>query len=788
LSGFCWDERCGGDEPIQDDPTLQDYNVESRVNDFVSGVLDIANKTAGKNIFLQMGSDFHYENAHMWFKNLDKLIQHVNNDGRVTAFYSTPLNYTRAKQAEGLTFTVKTDDFFPYADNSHGYWTGYFTSRPALKRFVRDASAQLQVTRQLELFSGSSSAVFSAPLWEAVAIAQHHDAVSGTAKQHVTYDYAKRIALGLTVANDFSAKVLGLIAGKGNENNAPALFYCPLTNISLCNPSAQSAGATLVILLYNGLASAQTQLVSIPVYYSTAAVVDSANKAVQFNCYRNIPTAATAKKNSANFTTQFLATVQPMGFSTYFITAKAANEGERSAGKPHLIDVAISKKQILASARGSIKVAHKTAATPTTIENSYWKLSFDGASGLLSSAYDKLNSASYTISQNFFYYQSYWGIGEQNSGAYIFRPVETQGQNPLTPLAADAATIAQVVQTNVSAHVVQQFNGWASQIVRLVADSPVIEIEWTIGPVDVRDYVGKEIVTKYSVQGLSTNSTWWSDSNGREFQQRIRNYRPTWKWDPTEPIAGNYYPVNTAAYTQSAQATLGVVVDRSQGVTSLQDGELEFMIHRRILHDDSKGVSEPLNETESCTSYAAFGGFQRVGPGLVITGKHYLVLAPNAQASKLLRPLQSRVYQPLTKALAPLGSNSISSYLSSHTLAYSFISGLPVNVELITLQVLSKNSLLLRFAHLYGINEDAQYSKPVTVDIGQLFTSIKVTSITEMSLTNNQEKSAMKKPQWKTYDDEEEQEGQDKFKGLHASSFIIAPMEIRTFQVGFIPQ
>ncbi|KAJ1487752.1 hypothetical protein T484DRAFT_1785592 [Baffinella frigidus] len=37
-----------------------------------------------------MGSDFQYENADMWFNNLDKIIHHVNADGRVNAFYSTP--------------------------------------------------------------------------------------------------------------------------------------------------------------------------------------------------------------------------------------------------------------------------------------------------------------------------------------------------------------------------------------------------------------------------------------------------------------------------------------------------------------------------------------------------------------------------------------------------------------------------------------------------------------------------------------------------------------------------
>jgi len=48
-------------------------------------------------------------------------------------------------------------------------------------------------------------------------------------------------------------------------------------------------------------------------------------------------------------------------------------------------------------------------------------------------------------------------------------------------------------------------------------------------------------------------------------------------------VAGEYYPVNFAIKTRDVGSgiTLTVVTDRSQGGSSLQDGALELMVHRR---------------------------------------------------------------------------------------------------------------------------------------------------------------------------------------------------------------
>ena len=165
---------------MQDDVGLEQYNVGERVNDFVKASLEKASFIQGNNIMWMFGNDFNYQYAAQNYQNMDKLLRAVNADGRIIAFYSTPARYVEAKlsevqqqeeqgrqerQREGrdaaatadedetttIAYPVKRDDFFPYADQPHAYWTGYFTSRPTQKFYNKYASAYLQTARQIQL-------------------------------------------------------------------------------------------------------------------------------------------------------------------------------------------------------------------------------------------------------------------------------------------------------------------------------------------------------------------------------------------------------------------------------------------------------------------------------------------------------------------------------------------------------------------------------------------------------------------------------------------------------------
>jgi hypothetical protein len=83
---------------------------------------------------------------------------------------------------------------------------------------------------------------------------------------------------------------------------------------------------------------------------------------------------------------------------------------------------------------------------------------------------------------------------------------------------------------------------------------------------------------------IPSGGRFYTDSNGRQTLLRRRDFRPTWTLDVTEPVSGNYYPINSHIYVtdseQNAGAVLALVNDRSQGGTSLKDGQIELMVRQ----------------------------------------------------------------------------------------------------------------------------------------------------------------------------------------------------------------
>ncbi len=116
---------------------------------------------------------------------------------------------------------------------------------------------------------------------------------------------------------------------------------------------------------------------------------------------------------------------------------------------------------------------------------------------------------------------------------------------------------AQTVQTAVII-----FNNWASQEISLYADGQTVEVEWIVGPIPINDNVGKEIIMRYDTD-IQSQSKYYTDANGREVLERIRDYRPTWNYSVNEPVSGNYYPINSRIWIKDQNRQLTVLTGKN---------------------------------------------------------------------------------------------------------------------------------------------------------------------------------------------------------------------------------
>ena len=373
------------------------------------------------DLMITMGSDFTYSRAEVFFANLDYLIAQVmfgqvNQQWNVSAifqnvtqaqirrvnlFYSSPEYYTdrkyqhrplysirddvpnetndtshstttstRTQSSSSSTATsassssawqLKTDDFFPYSDCPHCFWTGFFTSRTAKKRFERVASGVLQAARQLEflhLTTRTSKSPPEAPsprqtqerhdnmpplfvLEDAFGIAQHHDGITGTEKQHVANDYSKRLQEGLDQATVFVEQWVAEQLDYGDSTTMTSSWqYCGRLNESLCETATNAPWETtttnttnttsntnttnaLYVVLYNALAQPRGWLVRLPVsvpgtFTVERLVDDLSSHAATPQVVSSQPRYTVARTDDCRITTTTTQALEPVVYQLEF--------------------------------------------------------------------------------------------------------------------------------------------------------------------------------------------------------------------------------------------------------------------------------------------------------------------------------------------------------------------------------------------------------------------------------------------------------------------------------------
>ncbi|XP_054258367.1 lysosomal alpha-mannosidase isoform X2 [Macrosteles quadrilineatus] len=749
--GFCFDILCE-DEPVIDDKKSPDYNADKRATQFRAEILARHLVYHGSNIAVAMGDDFNFQAAHIYFANIDRLItavnsQQVTNGSNINLMYSTPSCYLKALNDEKLQWSTKQDDFFPYASDPHSFWTGYFTSRPTLKYYERIGNNFLQVCKQLYTLSNLGPEVRGDlnVLREAMGVMQHHDAVSGTEKQHVASDYARLLSKGLDECGIITESAFNKLMAKTASTPPVVLNSCMLFNISQCETS--ESHNTFVVTLYNPLSRNVSRYIRLPVSGDGHAytVQDPQGQSIPVQIVPvpepvvNVP----GRFSDASVELVFrVVDLPPLGFRSYYVSPS------NTLVSPNIIPERTNGRQFTVGHKGSLRVTiDSKTGLPTTIHGP----------GFLDSP---------DFQQNFYYYESAVGNNEvpanRSSGAYIFRPNSTL-------IMINSQPTIKYYKGEIVEELHQQFSSWVSQVIRAYKGENHLEFIWMVGPIPTSDKRGKEVVTKYSVYGMDTNSTFYTDSNGREMLRRVMDERPTYTVKLEEPLAGNYYPVNTRISVQDPLTRFSIITDRSQGGTSMHNGDIELMLHRRMLHDDAFGVGEALNE-------------EAFGRGLVARGTHLVIGGPSqSQTVEERRLVQERVLAAWT-FLTPTRL-TFDQWRTNYNMEFSGLQkALPDNVQILTLEPWKGTTFLLRLEHVLEKDDDKSAADPVIVNLQEIFKPFSIKSIRETSLGANQWLNEVSRLVWKKKENRvDNYETLSRTETQDLPNVTLTPMSIKTF-------
>ncbi|XP_054707229.1 lysosomal alpha-mannosidase-like [Uloborus diversus] len=742
--GFCFDAFCS-----DEDLTAKSY--------------------ATNHIVMTMGMDFHYRDSLSWFKNLDYLISYVNSlqsvGMKVNMFYSTPSCYLNSLHNSNVTWTTMKTDFMPYASKQHEYWTGYFTSRPALKLQIRKSNAFFQACKQLVTLADVENANIST-LYKALGVVQHHDGITGTEKQHVSDDYSKMLSEGYSQCKEAVGKSIRLLLS--NSTILPRLQFCDDLNISQC--VFTEIESQFLVIVFNSLVQPVKTFVRLPVTGEGYLIrqMMRRRRSLPAQVLPIPPSVISLPERSSLAVNEliFPITIPPLGFSIYGVQMI---QDYQPVGD-------------IESGRLSITIQD------ATIQNEELKIIIDGYSGLLKEIIVLETDTRISIKQSFYYYEGMPGYRIQRaSGAYAFNPQHDYAY----PLAENITY--RVFKGPLVEEVHQYYAPWISQIIRLYKGQSHIEFDWVIGPIPVQDHIGREIITRFDTR-MENNGIFYTDTNSRETMKRIRNHQENFPWNITERIAGNYYPVTSWIYIRDEykDLQLSILPDRAQGGSSVVDGSIELMVHRRLLFDDGFGVSEALNEP----------GYD--GRGLVVRGSHYLTVGSIEKMTALNKRLAKlRFYNPVI-SFARMNFSS----LSRHSLNEfrGLRRRLPQNIHVLTLERLDDHRILLRLEHFYEKSDGNRMAEPVTVSLANMFRPFRIIYYQETTLAANKYLYEVDRMEWPIQSDETERDYESDQPDATVSEannvleteggtiitsdgeedhlrVVLSPMEIRTFIV-----
>lgn len=567
-----------------------DEELNQEVKRFVEQVKKQSAYYMHKELIYWFGCDFTFQKASINYNNLEPIMKKVNEnkDFKVNVFYSTPTKYfSKIKNLPIEYPSYENNDFFPYADDEFSYWTGYFTSRPNLKVRVREAGNVLERVSNIlveDILNGNNTSVddylktiFN--LREKLAICQHHDAVAGTSKNYVSVDYENML---FNSSKDTTTKVIDKILGNQLKKDVKSCvlgysnFECEDVDSNFDNQGFSQ------IVFYNN------------------------------------------RINDSNFTAKLR--LRSPKVEVYKNDKKTKIESDIICQHSHELDKEFPCYIFF----------NLTLLKDYPINSIFLKKINEERQiiGLKQEENPKLvlNNVTFTLKHS--YYIGYNGDetscetkpkGKNPDGAYIFSTCSNY------PVTQNVMSVYKYTSKIVEYQYSIEFKNSYIHI-RKFSNSEFLEVESQYDPFkndDKNHILHLESDINNTLTDFSDKSSkieMWTDSNGLKMMRRIKDFRRDWQYTVTDPVSGNFYPINFAASLRERSGakkydsndynslsnmdrTITVYNERSQSVGFMNQGEIMILLQRSSIKDDQRGKDEPLFEETSASRFYTFNHY-----------------------------------------------------------------------------------------------------------------------------------------------------------------------------------
>ncbi|KAL1538616.1 Alpha-mannosidase 2x [Salvia divinorum] len=609
IRGFMY-ERCPwGQHPVETDHE----NVRERALMLLDQYRKKSTLYRTNTLLIPLGDDFRYisiDEAEAQFRNYQMLFDYINSDPglHAEAKFGTLDDYFRTlrEEADRINYSVTGEigsgdiggfpslsgDFFTYADRSQDYWSGYYVSRPFFKAVDRVLEQTLRGGEMMMSFllgycqkaqCEKLPTSFSYKLISArrnLALFQHHDGVTGTAKDHVVEDYGTRMHMALQDLEIFMSKAIEVLLGIRHEKNdqlaanfEPAQMRSRYDVQPVHKAISAREGTVQTVVLFNPLEQTRNGVVMVVVERPDVTVLDS-----NWTCVKSQISPELQHDDNKIFSGRhrlyWKSSVPAMGLQTYYV-ANGFVGCEKA--KPASLRIFAPSKQLSCPAHYACS---NIKSDTVEISNQHHTLSFNVSHGLL-------HKISHTDGRVNLVDEEIGMYSSRESGAYLFKPngdAEPITQASGTMVISEGHLAREVYSYPKTAwkkspisHSTRLYNGEST------IQEFVVEKEYHVELLG-QEFIDKEIITRYKTD-MNNKRIFYTDLNGFQMSRRET-------YDKI-PLQGNYYPMPSLAFMQDVNGErFSIHTKQSLGVASLKNGWLEIMLDRRLMSDDGRGLGQ----------------------------------------------------------------------------------------------------------------------------------------------------------------------------------------------------